>query len=95
MQMILYHIYEADIRLESLFGLTCLPMEQEFFENSVDADLCSTSSSHIDLAGAFHGYPIRLVKPSDVNHILPLKLNCTLVVDEYSICQCATFGRES
>ena len=61
----------------------------------VDADLCSTSSSHIKLAGAFYGYPIRLVKPSDIDLILPLKLNCALFVHEYSICQCATFKRES
>ena len=64
--------YQVRIFLKLLFGLTRLPREQESNKN---ANFCSTSSSHIDLAGAFHGYPIRLVKLSNVNHILPLKLN--------------------
>jgi len=94
MQMILY-IYETDTRLEC-FSSYCLDSHVFLVNgNSVDVDLCNTSSCHIDLAAAFRGYPIRLVKSSDVNHILPLKLNCAIVLDEYSICQSATFKRES
>lgn len=61
---------------------------------SVDADLCSTSSCHVDLAAAFYGYPIRLVKPSDVKLIRPLELNCAFAFDVYSICA-STFKREN
>ena len=94
MQMILY-ICETDTR-SGCFWDYCLDSHVSLGNDiSVDADLCSTSSSHINLAGAFYGYPIRLVKPSDIDRILPLKLNCALFVHEYSMCQCATFKRES
>ena len=78
--------YLSMSRKDRMFWSHCL--ESHVFPAngiSVDADLCITSSSHIDLVDAVHGYPIRLVKPSDVNLIRPLKLNCALAVDVYPL----------
>ena len=88
------HLWDGYRQLECFWSY-CLD-SHVFLGNtiSVDGDLCSTSSCHIDLAGASRGYPIRLVKPNEFNHIPPLKINCALAVEEYSIPHCATFKRE-
>ena len=87
--------YETETRLEC-FWSDCL--DSHVFlagrnGNSVDADLCLTSNSHVDLAAAFRGHPITIPWPKDFNLICPLKLDCALVFEEYSIC--ATFKPES